>query len=42
MREVRRKFELDDEPTELIGDFDDFREALDGLVYSEVIGSQED
>ena len=36
IRATRRDFELDDDPTQPIGDFDAFRDALESLVYREV------
>lgn len=36
-RQVRRRFELDEEPNAQIEDFDDFRSILDTLVYGAVI-----
>jgi len=41
IRATRRDFELDDDPTRAISDFDAFRDALDALVYREVNEVQE-
>jgi predicted ATP-dependent endonuclease of OLD family len=41
IRAMRRDFELDDDPTESIADFDSFRDALEALAYSEVNDVQE-
>ncbi|GGN98844.1 AAA family ATPase [Microbispora bryophytorum] len=41
IRKIRRQFELDDEPIEPIADYEDFREALETLVYRQLNGVQE-
>lgn len=41
IRTTRRDFELDDDPTKSISDFDGFRDALEQLVYREVNEAQE-
>jgi putative AbiEii toxin of type IV toxin-antitoxin system len=41
IRRVRRDFQLDEEPTEPIADFDGFRDTLETLVYREVNEVQE-
>ncbi|MGY0231986.1 ATP-dependent nuclease [Longispora urticae] len=42
IRSVRRQFGLDDDPTDYIEDFADFRNALESLVYREINDVQED
>lgn len=42
MRRVRRRFELDDDPNEMINDFDAFRDELETLVYREVNEAQQE
>ncbi|WP_433272682.1 ATP-dependent nuclease [Actinosynnema sp. CS-041913] len=41
IRDIRRTFMLDDDPTESVEDFDSFRGGLDVLVYHEVNDAQE-
>ncbi|MFK0265203.1 hypothetical protein ACIQU1_28305 [Streptomyces angustmyceticus] len=42
IRRVRRRFEMDDDPNEMINDFDAFRDELEMLVYRAVNEAQQE
>ena len=42
LRELEQRFEISGEPKDRIGDYSEFRSALDSLTYAAVLGSQDD